>query len=169
MLIELYAFERNLSWILLPRDYLKMSYNQFLISIISGTNNPERLSLTCRTCGIILSSLEEYNKHINIVHWEWECSICGKIFTTNSGHFYHMRLHKADSTTECSICKRVCPSTSHLVRHMKVHSTTKEFKCSTCGKTYKYRYDLQRHKKICRWNPQDVAWITKMCICRYLL
>ena len=132
-------------------SYLKnMSNDQYLILVISGTSNPKTSSFTCRTCGILSPSLMEYNKHINNVHQEWECSICGKTFTSNTGHFLHMRLHKADATAECSICKRLCPSMSHLLRHMKVHSTARDFKCATCGKTYKYRYDLLRHQKVCK-------------------
>jgi len=101
------------------------------------------------------------------------CDICGKTFTSSSGHFIHMKsVHEAEETP-CDLCGKVfrsyihlaehkkdfhvepvtcelCGATvKHLARHMRtVHKedSKKTFQCDFCGKGFNEKRRLERHK-----------------------
>ena len=75
----------------------------------------------------------------------FECTVCGKRFTT-SGHLVrYSRMHSGEKLYKCCMCNKAFSRPGHLHRHMRVHTGDKPY-CSLCDKSFRYSSHLPQHK-----------------------
>ncbi|XP_039618198.1 uncharacterized protein LOC120534672 [Polypterus senegalus] len=78
----------------------------------------------------------------------YQCSECGKQFTTSNGLQYHKRIHTGEKAYCCSDCGKRFTTSSNLQDHRRIHTGEKPYCCSECGKQFSERSSFQKHKKI---------------------
>ena len=72
----------------------------------------------CDSCGKLLSTAKNLEKHIHIIHEDHKCECCGKLFTQKG----------------------------KLKKHIEaVHEGRKDHKCQSCGKSFSRVDTLNRH------------------------
>lgn len=130
-------------------------------SRLSGRNDELHKQATCPECLEQFSSRELLSYHLRTVHFvplsserKFECKICLKVCTTQSGLDYHNRTHlksiEERRAYKCQECSQVFTVRSTLYRHQRTqHAATlderKPYKCVYCGKAFASRYNLNRH------------------------
>jgi PR domain zinc finger protein 5 len=107
----------------------------------------------CTHCSEMFKDYNQKLKHIAAVHgkkrFEYKCSLCPKIFMTNSNLRSHERVfHEKGHKFICDNCNYETYSKHLLKHHMICHSDEKNYKCLVCGKSYARRYTLTEHMKI---------------------
>ncbi|CAG7818031.1 unnamed protein product [Allacma fusca] len=79
----------------------------------------------------------------------WNCNVCDKVLTSNTGYHNHMMGHKG-RRFECDQCGVSYVQKATLMHHKKVHhvATPKKFKCNACNKEFHELKFLTQHAKI---------------------
>ncbi|XP_024416422.3 zinc finger protein 454 [Desmodus rotundus] len=89
----------------------------------------------------------------------FECSECGKVFTTSSALNKHRKIHteKLNSNPktlikekryECRECGKAFHQSTHLIHHQRIHTGEKPYECKECGKAFSVSSSLTYHQKI---------------------
>uniref|UniRef100_A0A6P7FIZ3 Zinc finger protein OZF-like isoform X2 n=1 Tax=Diabrotica virgifera virgifera TaxID=50390 RepID=A0A6P7FIZ3_DIAVI len=76
------------------------------------------------------------------------CTICGKIFKTNSNLQTHYRIHTGENPFVCKLCNKGYKASTALKYHVRrAHTGEKLYKCQICTKEYYDLTNLKRHTK----------------------
>ena len=78
----------------------------------------------------------------------WDCSDCGKKFTTKYFLKKHRRLHTGETPYSCNLCGKTFSFQQSYHKHMLYHTDEKPYSCSTCGRSFKELSTLQNHERI---------------------
>ncbi|GLV34965.1 regular [Carabus blaptoides fortunei] len=90
------------------------------------------------------------------------CKVCGKMLSSASSYYVHMKLHSGTKPFQCTICdaafcrngsplaceqcKMTFPSKNQFAIHIKTHSTTQNHECHICGRSFVRDSYLIRHQ-----------------------
>jgi KRAB domain-containing zinc finger protein len=99
--------------------------------------------IPCSICNKIFCSETALNVHL-VQHSDsnpWKCSKCEKKFSCHSSMKNHFdNLHSQNFKFRCDICQFGASNKSSLERHMVSHKEEKDFRCILCGNYFKVPY-----------------------------
>uniref|UniRef100_A0A096MFR5 C2H2-type domain-containing protein n=1 Tax=Poecilia formosa TaxID=48698 RepID=A0A096MFR5_POEFO len=142
------------------------------------STRPVKKSLTeeelkCPTCQKRFIHPNQLTTHLKLHSFRYSCIDCEKGFTSQSGYYYHQRLHKRGREFTCKECNKgflcqyslkqhehlhdgppnfcdICErhfSKNGFVRHMQMHKGERNFLCTTCGKAFLSSGELRLHNR----------------------
>ncbi len=79
--------------------------------------------LDCIKCSVLVSSLENFNLHMND-HWSDDkcCPVCGLLINSKRFNFkQHLKIHTGEKPFTCNICSRSFRQKAHMVKHITTH------------------------------------------------
>lgn len=98
------------------------------------------------------------NDRMNFRKKLFECSFCGRRFTSKSNLARHTLIHTGEKPFECDICKARFILKKNMNNHRLTHTGEKPYTCGQCGLSVARRSSLVRHiqnhmsnfaKKVC--------------------
>ena len=132
------------------------SYTQKAVkeTINDGIRSNERNANKCKMCGIILASekLLQMHKEIvhpksNIVHLQYSCDKCEKMFSTKAHFLRHVKSVHDNVRYNCDKCNKSFSRIDMLQRHIKSIHEKVRFRCDKCDTSFSEKGTLQRHIK----------------------
>ncbi|KAL1785766.1 zinc finger protein 770 [Sigmodon hispidus] len=87
-------------------------------------------------------STTKRRKHIHA------CTICGKMFPSQSKLDRHALIHTGQRPFKCVLCSKSFRQSTHLKIHQLTHSEERPFQCCFCQKGFKIQSKLLKHKQI---------------------
>ena len=128
------------------------SYTQKAVTINDGIRSNERNANKCKMCGIILASekLLQMHKEIvhpksNIVHLQYSCDKCEKMFSTKAHFLRHVKSVHDNVRYNCDKCNKSFSRIDKLQRHIKSIHENIRYACDQCDKTFSLKDKLQLH------------------------
>ncbi|KAK3911707.1 Zinc finger protein OZF [Frankliniella fusca] len=76
------------------------------------------------------------------------CKICGKVLSSPSSYYVHMKLHSGNKPYACTMCEASFCRKPYLEVHMRTHTGERPFVCGTCNKRFTQKSSLNTHKRV---------------------
>uniref|UniRef100_A0A1B6CFV4 C2H2-type domain-containing protein n=1 Tax=Clastoptera arizonana TaxID=38151 RepID=A0A1B6CFV4_9HEMI len=76
------------------------------------------------------------------------CKICGKVLSSASSYYVHMKQHSGNKPFHCPICEASFCRKPYLEVHMRTHTGERPFQCSLCLKRFTQKSSLNTHKRV---------------------
>ncbi|XP_055681479.1 zinc finger protein 41-like isoform X20 [Lutzomyia longipalpis] len=76
------------------------------------------------------------------------CKVCGKILSSASSYYVHMKLHSGTKPFQCTVCEAAFCRKPYLEVHMRTHTGERPFQCDLCMKRFSQKSSLNTHKRI---------------------
>ena len=103
-------------------------------------------------CGVRFTSEKKLLHHEKREHGKQHvCSICNKLFISESQLKKHVLIHTGEKPYKCSVCQKAFTQKSHVTFHTStVHNkgTKAKFQCGDCGKSFVTNGVLSKHKML---------------------
>lgn len=103
----------------------------------------------CEICNITFDDNDLFRKHIETSHEEeksFQCSSCGKRFSSKNSLKLHLRVHTGEKPYECQYCSWKFHKKGQLVVHIYRHTGERPYVCDICGRGFKQKGDMRKHK-----------------------
>ncbi|XP_077324267.1 gastrula zinc finger protein XlCGF66.1-like isoform X2 [Lithobates pipiens] len=133
-----------------PMDFLRVDYDSiFAASSLLAPQEAARKLYDCTLCGKTFTSKSGIVKHRRMHSGRVvACPDCGKEFTCNSELVAHQRTHTGEKPFPCSSCGKCFSTNTNLVAHQRIHTGEKPYACIECGKCFTSSSDLVKHQII---------------------
>ncbi|XP_031639270.1 zinc finger protein 2 homolog [Contarinia nasturtii] len=76
------------------------------------------------------------------------CKVCGKMLSSASSYYVHMKLHSGTKPFSCTVCDAAFCRKPYLEVHMRTHTGERPFQCDLCMKRFSQKSSLNTHKRI---------------------
>ena len=76
------------------------------------------------------------------------CKVCGKVLSSASSYYVHMKLHSGNKPYACTECEASFCRKPYLEVHMRTHTGERPFKCDMCWKRFTQKSSLNTHKRV---------------------
>lgn len=76
------------------------------------------------------------------------CKVCGKVLSSPSSYYVHMKLHSGNKPYACTICEASFCRKPYLEVHMRTHTGDRPFECDMCYKRFTQKSSLNTHKRV---------------------
>lgn len=76
------------------------------------------------------------------------CKVCGKVLSSASSYYVHMKLHSGNKPYHCTICEASFCRKPYLEVHMRTHTGERPFQCELCLKRFTQKSSLNTHKRV---------------------
>ncbi|XP_059622395.1 zinc finger protein 260-like isoform X5 [Phlebotomus argentipes] len=76
------------------------------------------------------------------------CKVCGKMLSSASSYYVHMKLHSGTKPFQCTVCEAAFCRKPYLEVHMRTHTGERPFQCDLCMKRFSQKSSLNTHKRI---------------------
>lgn len=76
------------------------------------------------------------------------CKVCGKLLSSLSSYYVHMKLHSGNKPYQCTVCDAAFCRKPYLEVHMRTHTGEKPFECNQCLKRFTQKSSLNTHKRV---------------------
>ncbi|XP_034246133.1 zinc finger protein 765-like [Thrips palmi] len=76
------------------------------------------------------------------------CEICGKVLSSLSSYYVHMKVHSGNKPYACTYCEATFCRKPYLEVHMRTHTGERPFACVTCNKRFSQKSSLNTHKRV---------------------
>lgn len=76
------------------------------------------------------------------------CKICGKVLSSPSSYYVHMKLHSGNKPYACSVCEASFCRKPYLEVHMRTHTGERPFECHICNKRFTQKSSLNTHQRV---------------------
>ncbi|XP_075698209.1 gastrula zinc finger protein XlCGF48.2-like [Rhinoderma darwinii] len=131
-------------------DFVRIDYDSVFIA--NQTSTPQETSrklYDCSLCGKTFTSKSGIVKHQRMHSGRVvSCPDCGKDFTCNSELVAHQRTHTGEKPFPCPSCGKCFSTNTNLVAHQRIHTGERPYSCTECGKCFTSSSDLVKHQII---------------------
>ncbi|XP_075210096.1 uncharacterized protein LOC142317425 isoform X2 [Lycorma delicatula] len=76
------------------------------------------------------------------------CQVCGKVLSSASSYYVHMKLHSGSKPFHCTVCEASFCRKPYLEVHMRTHTGERPFQCDLCLKRFTQKSSLNTHKRV---------------------
>lgn len=76
------------------------------------------------------------------------CKVCGKVLSSASSYYVHMKLHSGNKPYHCTVCEASFCRKPYLEVHMRTHTGERPFQCELCLKRFTQKSSLNTHKRV---------------------
>lgn len=76
------------------------------------------------------------------------CKVCGKVLSSASSYYVHMKLHSGNKPFQCTACEASFCRKPYLEVHMRTHTGERPFQCDLCLKRFTQKSSLNTHKRV---------------------
>lgn len=76
------------------------------------------------------------------------CKVCGKVLSSASSYYVHMKLHSGSKPFHCTVCEASFCRKPYLEVHMRTHTGERPFQCDLCLKRFTQKSSLNTHKRV---------------------
>ncbi|XP_075070900.1 gastrula zinc finger protein XlCGF66.1-like [Mixophyes fleayi] len=131
-------------------DFLRIDYDSIFVgNSVSTPQESTRKLYDCTLCGKTFTSKSGIVKHRRMHSGRVvTCADCGKEFTCNSELVAHQRTHTGEKPFPCASCGKCFSTNTNLVAHQRIHTGEKPYSCTECGKCFTSSSDLVKHQII---------------------
>jgi KRAB domain-containing zinc finger protein len=118
----------------------------------------------CKICGKIISDTRKLRDHEkrHITEKEGLCPYCGKVLKTRNALKIHLMQHTGQYKYKCTICNRGITTRHAFNEHMNRHSSTPKllYTCDKCGKQFNHAGTFSLHRK---WHDNPYPYTCEYC------
>lgn len=75
------------------------------------------------------------------------CYVCGKVLSSTSSYYVHMKQHSGHKPYHCPMCDVSFCRKPYLEVHMRTHTGERPFQCAVCLKRFTQKSSLNIHKR----------------------
>lgn len=132
-------------------NIVHITSNQKEQEFMGDTKRKKKVKPTqCSICGKVVSSDFRLKCHMRIHSGEkpFKCSSCNKSFSLAYNLKVHARIHSGEKPLQCKICQKTFSQSAGLISHMRVHTGEKPYKCTICPMAFKSCSHLQYHIRL---------------------
>ncbi|XP_054289924.1 zinc finger protein OZF-like isoform X2 [Macrosteles quadrilineatus] len=76
------------------------------------------------------------------------CNVCGKILSSPSSYYVHMKMHSENKPFACTMCEASFCRKPYLEVHMRTHTGERPYQCEICQKRFTQKSSLNTHKRV---------------------
>uniref|UniRef100_A0A8D8UTB4 Zinc finger protein 300 n=1 Tax=Cacopsylla melanoneura TaxID=428564 RepID=A0A8D8UTB4_9HEMI len=96
------------------------------------------------------------------------CKVCGKVLSSASSYYVHMKLHSGNKPYHCTACDAAFCRKPYLEVHMRTHTGERPYECEICGKRFSQKSACNTHKRthipyLPRVHPKDKPFHCPAC------
>ena len=106
----------------------------------------------CKRCSMEFITKDELQDHMQAMHNDFRCSVCGALLKDQDELSDHIKKHDGKDPLQCVECDKIFKKKGRLVPHMAIHTGEKAYQCEQCGKEFihhsSFRMHLIAHKDI---------------------
>lgn len=90
----------------------------------------------------------EHSSQIRCVPKPQTCKVCGKVLSSPSSYYVHMKVHSGNKPYACTVCEASFCRKPYLEVHMRTHTGERPFECNMCLKRFTQKSSLNTHKRV---------------------
>ncbi|XP_017270249.1 zinc finger protein 615-like [Kryptolebias marmoratus] len=118
---------------------------RFLSTRLLNKNFTEE-EIKCPTCEKVFEHPNQLKTHMKLHNFRYNCIECEKGFTSQSGYYYHQKIHKKGRAFLCKQCNKGFPCCNALKQHERLHDGPSNF-CKVCEKNFS-KNGIKRHMQM---------------------